>query len=162
VLPLSKARIDSADLLSTTVVLETLLTENGHEVTHRGSYLYIPDPGYEMRETITRYVRVLALVDYDHRLEAKSAGFSWDDGKRVWYRDISEEELSTTGVTYPFRVEAASKPPIERHRLEAVLCQTGSPAQDQGALRLSLPSRGAGRSAKNIVLKKPTESGSRL
>lgn len=53
-------------------------------------------------------VRVQALVSYDDRNLAKEAGFQWDGAKKMWFRDMVEEDIAK--LTFKYRRVEESKP----------------------------------------------------
>lgn len=48
-----------------------------------------------IRRAMRPKVRVVALVSYEQREIAKSAGFFWDDKRREWYRAMPEEDVAS-------------------------------------------------------------------
>jgi DNA polymerase-3 subunit epsilon len=71
-------------------------------------FMRVHEMGVDLPRMIARgmrpKVRVVALVSYDDRDKAKSAGFSWDPSRKEWARTIFQDEIASL----PFRVREAS------------------------------------------------------
>lgn len=66
--------------------------------------------GTDLGKMLARGMRpkceAIAMVSYDEREKAKTAGFSWDPGRRVWFRRMAIEDVAA--LPFPVRQEALS------------------------------------------------------